>query len=82
MKNFKNIEINGQFVDIDLSGSSNCEFKVEAFLTFPDYNFKGIKYNRKTQNLNTDIITGYKGNSTNKLPLIKFNCKSCDIKLQ
>ncbi|MDF1549298.1 MAG: hypothetical protein P1P88_15845 [Bacteroidales bacterium] len=80
-KGFEKIDIDGQFVSIDISVEENAGYLISADLEFPNYNFKEITFQNRNKDLSKETFNGWKGSNKNASSEISFNCKSCNIRL-
>lgn len=78
---FDKIDIDGQFVNIDISVEKEANYSVSADLEFPNYNFSEITYLNRNKDLSKEVFKGYKGSEKGATSSINFDCKSCTIKL-
>jgi len=78
---FDKIDIDGQFVNIDISVEKDANYSVSADLEFPNYNFSDVTYQSGIKKMSSEEFKGYKGNDKNPSSSINFDCKSCTIKL-
>jgi len=79
-KNFKELNVDGQFTDISIITSPESNFSLKANLQFPDYSFNDIPFQKIEKNSNSVEISGQKGDRSNSK--IILNCKSCDIEVK
>ena len=79
-KNFKELNVDGQFTDISIITSPESSFSLKANLQFPDYSFNDIPFKKIEKNSSSVEIIGQKGDSSNSE--IILNCKSCDIEVE
>jgi hypothetical protein len=80
LNDFSKVEINGQFVDIDISTNATCSYAVAADLTFPHYSFNNVTFKSQNKEMSHEVLQGSKGNASSTSQM-NFNCQSCTITL-
>ncbi|MCF8294948.1 MAG: hypothetical protein K9I34_02695 [Bacteroidales bacterium] len=79
---FKNLDIKGTFLSMNIKLSPTAEYTLFADLTFPDYDFGTLSLNKEKDGMNHEIIRGTKGTAKASSSQINIACQSCDLKLK
>jgi hypothetical protein len=82
MAGFDEIKIDGQFVTTQIDVSDDCNYRLTADLTFPQYNFSNISYDNHQKNMSHETMTGWHGNKEKATSKIGLNCQSCNIEIK
>lgn len=79
LKDFDQININGQFVTINIGVEEDYGFNIEANLIFPQYKLENVNIKEVKTDLNYEYLYGWKGANKAKKSIMRFECKSCNI---
>lgn len=78
---FETIEINGSFLTAKLNINSNANYTLDANLSFPNYKFENIQYDFQDKDMSKTKLSGWSGKKSDKMSKVKFECNSCNLRI-